>query len=338
MKIINIKDDQKAYFLGFDPFELLDKKQSREGFFFGAAEEGEASDTPVGLMICLLDKDVLVIRWLFVDPEYRGKGYGDALLEKAFLVAEKAGCKHVSAYLPKEYGRDFICPFEEEYFKAHAFDQSVQGVRNGGTLMVADILEGEDDLWEVKPYRMFEKLLQQLDEEEREIDRGLMNIIDSTQAEDEENIASQEVLITADEIAKRLISKRRNTGAVGISELTVPKLGRGIRRCEKKHAYKDGEENLYELSPECFDMELSSCVMEEDEVSGLFLIRKDEAGEFWAEYLYDVSNCFEEHLRYMIMRSASCFVDAYPPETKLHVCIRKEKVKALVKRLFPDKV
>ncbi|MBQ7707797.1 MAG: GNAT family N-acetyltransferase [Lachnospiraceae bacterium] len=339
MKIINLKDEQKVFFAGMDPFEILDKKQALPGFTLGAAIENEGkSDTPVGLMICYFRDDIIIIRWFYVAPEYRGKGYGEELLSAALEVAKQGGYKYISAYLPAEYGRNYICPDAEEYFKAHAFDNMMMLANNGGKLISCDVFDEDDEYHEVEPYDIFEKLLKKLEEEERLENLGLLNKVEMDDSKDEELAEVESITLAVTDVAscKSLKSGAGAPNVKGINELTIPKLGRGIKRCLKKHKY-GGDEDLEKLTPEWYDMELSSCALEDDEVCGLFLLHKDDEGVYWTEYLYDVSKNSKINLINMLKRSAAIFVEKCPPNAKLNVNIYSAETKALIMKLFPKK-
>ena len=341
MKIVNLTDEQKVFFSGMDPFEILDKKQMIPGFCLGTAieTEGKKSDTPAGLMICFLRDDVLIIRWLYVAPEYRKLGYGDELLSAAFDIAKNGGYKYISAYLPVEYGRDYICPDAESYFKSHAFDNSIKLSDNGGMLLSCDIYDDEsEENIDAKPYDIFENILMKLEYEERLENLGLLNKVDMEQSKDDELIEVEKITLAVTDVAscKPLVSGTDAKNIVGLNELTIPKLGRGIKRCLKKHKY-EGENDLEKLSPEWFDMEISSCALLDDEVCGLFLVHKDEEGGYWAEYLYDVSKESKANLVNMLKRSATLFVNNCPRSAKVNIRIYSTETKSLLKKLFPKK-
>ena len=339
MKIIELKDEQKIFFAGMDPFEILEKKQALSGFCLGAAveSEGKKSDTPVGLMVCLFRDDILIIRWLYVAPEHRKKGYGDELVSAALEIAKNGGYKYISAYMPAEYGREYICPDAEAYFRAHAFDNVMKLADNGGKLLIGDIYEDDEaEIVNVAPYDIFENLLKKLEEEERLENLGLINKVDMEDSKDDELIDPQQITLSIKEIAacEVLSSGSVAKNVVSVSELTIPKLGRGIKRCSKKHKYMGGTD-LEMVPPEWFDLEVSVCALEEDEVCGLFLLHKDEEGAYWTEYLYDVSKNSAINLINMLKKASRVFVEKCPPNTKLNIKVYSGETKALLKKLFP---
>ena len=59
-------------------------------------EEGE-TETVVGFAAGVRDGDAGEMRWLFVDPEYRGRGIGTALFEAALERLRDGGATHIRA-------------------------------------------------------------------------------------------------------------------------------------------------------------------------------------------------------------------------------------------------
>ena len=339
MKIIELKDEQKIFFAGMDPFEILDKKQALSGFCLGAAveSEGKKSDTPVGLMVCLFRDDILIIRWLYVAPEHRKKGYGEELLSAALHVAREGGYKYISAYMPADYGREYICPDAEGFFKAHAFDESSRLANNGAKLLFGEVYKDDEAQdFNVEPYDIFENLLKKLEEEERLENLGLLNKVEMDDSKEDELIEPEHITLAIPDIAtcEILNSSSVAKNIVSLSELTIPKLGRGIKRCSKKHKYMGGTD-LEMVSPEWFDLEVSVCALEEDEVCGLFLLHKDEEGAYWTEFLYDVSKNSSINLINMLKKASRVFVEKCPPNTKLNIKVYSGETKALLKKLFP---
>ena len=168
MKLVLIKEEEKVLFAELDPFGFLDSEERVNELCFGAVEEGEDGDIPVGLMICFHDDELMMVRWLLVAPEYRGKGYGDELLSAAFTAAQNAGLKEVGAYLTKDKDRELICPDEEMYLKMNAFDREVTVSDDGSRVFIADVYAEDDEEMEgIKPYDIFENLMKELEAAEQ---------------------------------------------------------------------------------------------------------------------------------------------------------------------------
>ena len=97
--------------------EMLEEAQDKEEFCLGASNDTEEGDVPTGLIICSQRGSEVIIRWLYVEPKERGKGYGEALLSRVWEAAEQAGCRYLCAYVPRRYGWDYLCPSGDNFLK-----------------------------------------------------------------------------------------------------------------------------------------------------------------------------------------------------------------------------
>ena len=122
MKVVLLDQENVEFFYGLDPFSYLNAPLLPGIILLGAVSEEEEQDEPAGLIILEAYLDMLFIRWLFVDPEKRGQGYGDALLSAAFEAAELLDKKAIVVMYGKEPERKELCPEEREYFLCHGFD------------------------------------------------------------------------------------------------------------------------------------------------------------------------------------------------------------------------
>lgn len=123
MNIIRLKKEQGIYFQQMDPLMYLERLDIPGYFALGVIIEDEKSrtDKPVGLMICSVATDGLVIEWLGISEDYRSQGFGEELLVKAFDIAKENGLKNLYAYFCGEYGRELVCDREETYFREKLF-------------------------------------------------------------------------------------------------------------------------------------------------------------------------------------------------------------------------
>ncbi|MBQ8148667.1 MAG: GNAT family N-acetyltransferase [Lachnospiraceae bacterium] len=122
MKILQLEKEHRDYFKSMDPLMKMDYLAFPGCFALVAMEKAKHGDSPAGLMICLATEKDLIIEWLYVTSEYRGRGIGEALLCKAFSIAEQRGLKTLKAYISKEYGRELFCVNEESFFEEHLFE------------------------------------------------------------------------------------------------------------------------------------------------------------------------------------------------------------------------
>ena len=326
MKIVRLNKENQVFFAGLDPLGYLENKFRIPCVVLGAAQEGKDSDVPAGLMITGFYQEMLVVMWLYVEPDFRGQGYGDGLLETAFEMAEHAGCNYVGAYISADYGREYLCPKEEDYLRNHGFDISKK-LRNRGGVLLASKMHKNDENIEVQPYDIFEGLIARLDENEANVQA------DSK----EDSFVLESITVSKKEIAS---NKILNTGdvsedVVGLGELTIPQLTRGIKQCLKKHPYH-GDLDFTVFSADMFDMEISSCILENHEVTGLFLVRK-AGDDYCLEYFFGIGQHGSNKQMDMLKRSARKFVEQCSEDAELQIRIFNPETRQLVKKIF-DKI
>ena len=108
MDIIRLDKEQIKYFADMDPFSIGDKLDLNGYFAVGALAHNKSKDVdiPMGLMICLLIEQGLVVEWICIGEKFRGYGIGEKLLTTAFDLAAEIGCGKVFAYI-NEYSEAF---------------------------------------------------------------------------------------------------------------------------------------------------------------------------------------------------------------------------------------
>ena len=125
MDIIRLEKEQLHYFKDMDPFALGDRLELNNYFAVGALVHNNTKnvDIPMGLMICSLIEQGLVIEWICVGERFRSYGIGEKLLITAFDLAAELGTGKIFAYI-NEYTETFTRSqlaylkdrlFEEEY-------------------------------------------------------------------------------------------------------------------------------------------------------------------------------------------------------------------------------
>ena len=340
MKMVRISDEEKVFFAGLDPFEILERKKPLPEFSLGVVLEDENgdSDVPVGLMICTLSRQVLVVNWLYVSPEHRGEGCGEELLNAAMSAAKSDGLKYVAAYLSAEYGREYICPSEREYLDYQGFVLDNNGRGGQGMLYMLPLVDDEQE-YEEEPVDIFAGLYSELLRQEELEDLRLAEKVETAcgSSDNEELLPDVEMWeYTASDISKSALAgdKKDYKNAIALSQISLPVFGACLKKCLKKHPYDGPSGRLYELPVEWFDIDLSSCVLEGGKICGIFLVHKESDSEYLAEYLFDMSSESRDHLLQMLMRSAAVFVKNCPPDTRLKVVSRKAAVKELVDNIF----
>ena len=127
MKITELRKDHRDFFADMDPLMFLERAElpDRECLAAFITEEDDESakgkDIPAGLLIYRKTKESLMIEWVCVRAEYRYDGVGSELVDKVFNIAQENGMDTVEIYLNGEFGRDEICPGEEDYIDDFLF-------------------------------------------------------------------------------------------------------------------------------------------------------------------------------------------------------------------------
>ena len=121
MKIIALNKKNIIHFRELDHFGLMKKHDAPSLAAWGLlVTEGE-SVVPAGLLLAAEEGNELNICWLLVLPQFRGRCYGEALLSKSFLYAEKKGFRRVSVYLDTDFAKSRVCVGAREFFLDHLF-------------------------------------------------------------------------------------------------------------------------------------------------------------------------------------------------------------------------
>lgn len=125
MNISYLTREQRDFFVDMDPLQMMDWLEFPNTFALIATDRMEPAgeDVPMGLMICSVFKQFLIIDWLCVNADHRMQGVGEQLLLKAFEMAKNAGYGSIKAYINEEYGRELVCDRQKQYFKERLFEQ-----------------------------------------------------------------------------------------------------------------------------------------------------------------------------------------------------------------------
>ena len=103
MITIRVDTKNKFAFSQLDPFGRLDILKLQGAFAIGSVDDSGEYDVPAALMVCMPEKDRLVVDWMYTLPEYRGQGLGSGLLILAFEEASARGFYDVAARISSEY-------------------------------------------------------------------------------------------------------------------------------------------------------------------------------------------------------------------------------------------
>ncbi len=330
MKLVRLDAKSAKLFAAFDPFDYLGRQSDFATFALGCALETEGTDIPTGIVICYPDKAVIVVKWIYVAPSYRGQGISDKLLSAVYKIAENDGKKYVGALLTDEYGREAVCPDEENFFSFQGFDRPVR-VGDGGTRLLLSKVDSDDE------------------EEDDNGDLDELSFYDfsfdiSADTEADGKVAERvkkesDTVVTAGDVFKcesfqnAETFKNPNKEVTSIGNITLQMLEDGIKLCGKKTVNSCYGEPIRDIPLTWFDPELSSCIICRGAVTGLFLVHKGD-GRLWPEYLCSCgSDPFAESVL-MMRNAAEALQKSYSEDTQIIVRCRNRKTVAMVEYLF----
>lgn len=89
------------------------------------------------------------------------------------------------------------------------------------------------------------------------------------------------------------------------------------------------------LKRDWFDGELSTCIITDNKVSGLFLVRALPSGILMPVFMYAQGTDYTKNIVNMLTLSIKMAEKKYPPETEIQICRSKKATWDLIKKLFP---
>lgn len=146
MKTVQLYGEYLKPFMDLDPFEQSEVLTLKGSFALGTTVEREdGKDMPAGLLIACEEEDRLVIRWIYVKPEYRGQGIGSHLMECVFDEAIVRGLPEVSARISERFSDSGLYWDTDSFFVNDVFKEYEDGfpelwlhARNISKLVVSD--------------------------------------------------------------------------------------------------------------------------------------------------------------------------------------------------------
>ena len=94
-------------------------------------------------------------------------------------------------------------------------------------------------------------------------------------------------------------------------------------------------EDMAYLSMKWFDVQVSSCIVSDDLVTGLFLVRRTPSGVMIPVLFYAFGLDSRKNLLYMLEYSVKKAIASYPPDTPVMIMRRNSTIRALTDHLFP---
>ena len=86
MKIVGLKEENREYFSGLDPFNIMGRECKNGAVCLGAVMREKNEETPAGLIVFTLNENELLINWIYVEPRYRGLEIGAAFHGPPFTL------------------------------------------------------------------------------------------------------------------------------------------------------------------------------------------------------------------------------------------------------------
>ena len=118
--MLNKDKDLAEQFLYLVPGEFRKYCEDEAVVKLGAAYAEEDGIAAAGIVIAEFSAQKVNIKWLFTDPDYRGRGAGEELLGKIFEMSRMNGIDKVAAEVPS-FGENYVhesgmAGFLTEYF------------------------------------------------------------------------------------------------------------------------------------------------------------------------------------------------------------------------------
>ncbi len=331
MKLVRLDNRSLEYFQGLDPFGYLQKHVPFTTIALGTAEENRENLTPTGLVLCYVESAVIVVRWLFVAPTFRGKGLSDTLLSAVYEIAQGEGKKYVGALLLDSYGRREVCPDEEAFFRFQGFDEEVPFYGGKARLLLSetslnaddtpDLYESDDDL----PFYGFS-----FDIASSSVERERPDALKGREAD---IVIKAGDIFKCNALMKAEPDDNEKTEVVSIGDITFPMLGDGIKKCSQVTADSCFSGPIRNISTQWYDLKLSTCSIVKGAVTGLFLVHEED-GDLWTEYMCACGADSPIQCLRMMQKSAAVLLSEYPEDTKVMVRYRDDKARGLVDHLF----
>ena len=120
MEIIEIQKNQFSKYADLDPFDIYNREGKTPSLVMGIKDTEDENESVVGILLAEVNRWEISIYWIFVQPEYRGKGFGERLLKSIFDLAERKNIKFVYAYFEEHFVKKNVS-HERDFFSDHYF-------------------------------------------------------------------------------------------------------------------------------------------------------------------------------------------------------------------------
>ena len=148
----------------------------------------------------------------------------------------------------------------------------------------------------------------------------------------------ESIVVTIEELSKikSLTKVDGKYSIVPLSDIYTLQFKRAVSNCVI--AGKLGlEDDIFMLPKNWFDEELSCCILEEDVVTGLFLIHCRKEGPLVPELMVSSGSDSDKHILGMLRFSAEAMIQKYDSDKEIIINRHNDKVRQLCGYLFPGK-
>ena len=147
---------------------------------------------------------------------------------------------------------------------------------------------------------------------------------------------SKDLVITVEEIKKiamLLKGKKAPAYIESLSEASVLQYRRFVKECLFK-GYKGLMDDLAYIPKNWYETEVSSCVITDDEVNGVFLIKKSASGSLYTMLFTAFGADYQRNLGLMMAYTAQKILELYPEDVKVVVRRHNAVVQKLTDKFF----
>ena len=148
-----------------------------------------------------------------------------------------------------------------------------------------------------------------------------------------------DIFVTLEQMEKMpIVSKKIDTGnIIPLEELTVRQFRKAINKCID-NGRKGLLEDIDSLSMQWFDLEISTCVYKDGEITGLLLFRRHASGRISLKLIAGFGAGAQLSIAAMMKASVLRAAQYYPPETEVVLRRHTDATIILTEKLFPTTI
>ena len=124
MKLRVIRTREMEICSKLDPYGILERA-FLPGYICVGLFLNDEDATPSGVLLFAEALGKFYLEWLYVAPESRGLGLGEALLAGLYKIALYKGYKDIYAVIPYYGTRERLCPYDKAYLLDRFFDKEI---------------------------------------------------------------------------------------------------------------------------------------------------------------------------------------------------------------------